>query len=51
MRIQPDVARGQLKITVGCRPHDDHRIEPTDTFWMDLAVLMNATDVNPGEAF
>lgn len=51
MRIQPDVAKGQLKVTVGCRPHGGNNPEPTDTFWVDLRQLQQATQIDPGEAF
>lgn len=50
MRIQPDVARGELKVTVGCRPHGTNA-EPTDTFWITLQQIENATHIEPGFAF
>jgi hypothetical protein len=51
MRIQPDVTRGELKVTVGCRPHGGDNPEPTDTFWITLQQLQEAMQIDPGEAF
>lgn len=51
MRIQPDFARGDLKVTVGCRSENHGVIEPTDQYRITLAQLQAATHIYPGEAF
>jgi hypothetical protein len=44
MRIQPDMLKGMLKVTVGCH-------EKTDTTWLTLMQLEEATEIEPGYAF
>lgn len=50
MRIQPDMTRGELKVTVGCGPHGKVH-EATDTYYITLQQLENATHIEPGYAF
>lgn len=50
IRVQPDVGKGKIKVTVGCR-HSIDGGERTATFWMELSDLLSATEINPGEAF
>lgn len=53
VRIQPDMRRQELKITVGCVHPDAAGVvrEQTDTIWMPLSDYINATEIQQGEAF